>query len=198
MTTAAIVADIERETATEVERLLLEADATASGIVGAARTELRAAIEAATARAEPAARLAGALRVNATRLRLIEEYSAAAVAVVDSVFEAAAARLAAIADGAEPERWAAAVRRLAEEGLRLTGRGARLSVRPADARSLAALARTYEALIETYAAAGAGVVAISADTRLELDATVATRLDRARSRLADAVARRVAEPAAHD
>jgi vacuolar-type H+-ATPase subunit E/Vma4 len=118
--------------------------------------------------------------------------------VSEAVFRAAAARLAAIADGAEPERWAAAVRRLADEGLRLTGRGSRLRVRPVDVAALAALARELDASIEADAAAGPGVVAVSADGRLELDATVATRLDRARSRLADVVARRVAALAARD
>jgi len=187
MTTAAIVADIERETAAEIDRLLADADARAAAIVAAAHDELRLAVGAACARAEPVARLAGARRANAARLRLLDRRADLAIVRSEAVFDEAGRRLAAIAGGADPGRWAAALDRLVDEALGLAGPGATVVVRQADLPYVADRVRA-RAVVSAADDADPGPRATSADGRLEVDATLASRLERARVRLAEAVA----------
>jgi len=188
MTTAAIVADIERETAAEIERLLADADRRAAETVAVARTELRQAVEAACARAEPAARLDAARRVNAARLRLLDRRADLATARSEAVFAAAGRRLDAIARGADPNRWAAALDRLLDEASALAGPGANVVVRSTDLPRVAQRVAAARAVGAGGDDAGPGVRVTSADGRIEVDATVASRLERARVRLAEAVA----------
>jgi V/A-type H+-transporting ATPase subunit E len=188
MTTAAIVADIERETASEVDALLAEADARAAGIVAAARADLRLAVDHARARAEPQARLDAARRVNAARLRLLERRADLATERCEAVFEAAARGLEAIAGGADPDRWARALGRLTDESLALTGPGATIVVRTADLPLVERRVTTAGAVAASTPDADPGVLATSSDGRIEVDARLASRLERARIRLAEAVA----------
>lgn len=188
MTTAAIVADIERETASEVARLLSDADGRAAEIVATARAELRLAVERARARADPLLSQEAARRVNAARLRLLERRADLATARCDAAFAAAARRLEAIAGDADPDRWATALGRLTDEALALTGPGAIVVVRPSDLPLVERRVGAAGAIARATKRADAGVVARSADGRIEVDAAVAGRLERARARLADAVA----------
>jgi V/A-type H+-transporting ATPase subunit E len=191
MTTAAIVADIERETASEVARILADAEARAAALVDAARTDLRSAVDAARARAEPAARLDAARRINAARLRLLDRRADLATARSEAVFDAAGRRIEAIAGGADPDRWAAALVRLVGESLDQAGPGATVVVRPADLALVAGWASTADVRVTADDDAAAGVRMVSADGRIEIDATLSARLDRARVRLAEAVATRL-------
>ncbi len=198
MTTAAIVADIERESELQVERLLADADARAAEIVAAARASVHRVVDAACAREEPLARLEAARRVNAVRLRLLERRAELATSRSEAVFAAAAERLRRIAGGAEPDRWAAALGRLVDEAVALAGPGAALVVRARDlplveARVIA-LGATVRTADEGAPGAGvdagldAGVRATARDGSVEVDATLASRLERARVRLAETVA----------
>lgn len=192
MSSAAIVRDVERETAAELERLLGSADQRAAEIAETSRAAVRAQVEAALARAEPAVRAEAARRVNAARLRLNERRVELALARTAAVHATAADGLAAIAAGAEGERWATALVRLTCEALDLTGPGTTVRIRRRDAGIVAEHVRTLAGRLEPVADdAPAGVVAVSEDGRLEVDATITTRLERARVGLAEAVAGRL-------
>jgi V/A-type H+-transporting ATPase subunit E len=188
MSTAAIVEDLERETAAEIERLLADAADRAAEVVAAAAAAQRRAVEGAVARAEPLARHDAARRVNAARVRLLDRRADLATARSEAVFEAAGRRLAAIAAGADARRWAAGLARLAGEALDLVGPGATLVVRPVDGALVADGARAAGAVLVPSEGAAPGVRASSADGRVEVDATIASRLERARASLAEAVA----------
>jgi vacuolar-type H+-ATPase subunit E/Vma4 len=192
MSTTLIVREVERETAAEIERLLASADQRAEAMVAAARAEVQARVEAAVGRAEPAVRAEARRRANAARLRLNEQRLAVAVARAAAVRAAAAERLAAIAAGAEPERWSAALGRLTREALGLVGKGASVRIRHRDAGALTGLVNELGGVLELVAdEAPAGVVVTSADGRVEVDATVTVRLDRAWVRLAEVTAARL-------
>lgn len=186
MTTAAILADLERETGAEIERLLVDADRQTQDIVAAAHDAQRQAVEAARTRAEPAARLDAARRINEARVRLLDRGAEYATARSEAVFDEAGRRLEAIAATGAP-RWAAGLARLVDEALDLAGPGATLVVRPVDRAPIADRARRAGAVVTTSEAAAPGVRATSADGRVEVDATIASRLERARTRLAEAV-----------
>lgn len=187
-----IVAEIERETASEVERRLAEADAAAEAILARARAHVEAEIAEAVVRAEPAARAASARRINAARLRLQERRDQLALSRTTTVHEAAVAELDAIAEGADPGRWSASLRRLLDEALGIVGRRAVVRVRARDAVPLADRVRDAHATLERLPDdAPAGLIAVSSDGRLEVDATIRGRLARARLALAESVARQI-------
>ena len=189
MSSADIVREVERETAAEVEQILLAADRRAAEIIETARTTVRARVEAALGRAEPAGRAEAARRVNDARLRLNERRVVLAIARTTALRTAAADRLTAIAAGAEPEPWAAALVRLAQEALELAGDGATVRVRSRDAALIAEQVEAAGGRLEAADDdAPAGIVAVSVDGRLEVDATIPVRLDRACVRLAEVVA----------
>lgn len=193
MSSAEIVREIERETAAEVDAILAAADGRAEEIVAGARNEVRERIAAAVARAEPALRTEAGRRVNEARLRLSELRVELEVARSAAVHAAAAERLRAIAAGAEPERWTAAVIRLTREALEFTGPHATVRIRAADAPSIRRHVEENGGRLEPTADdAPAGVLAFSEDGRVEVDARMPARLDRAGSRLAEAVAGSIA------
>ena len=109
-----------------------------------------------------------------------------------AVHAAARARLDAIAGGAEPDRWASALGRLLEEALELAGPGATVRVRDCDAGIVAACVEAAGGRLECSPDdSPAGVVARSSDGRIEVDATIPVRLDRAHARLAEWLARQL-------
>ena len=188
MSGADIVREIERETSAEVEQILAAADQRAAEVIETARSAVRARVEAASARAEPAIRAEAGRRVNGARLRLSERRVEVTLARTAAVQAAAADRLQAIAAGAEAERWAASLDRLTSEALELAGPGATVRIRRRDAGSIAGMVDALGGRLEMVDDAPAGVVGISADGRIEVDATIPPRLERARIRLAEIVA----------
>jgi vacuolar-type H+-ATPase subunit E/Vma4 len=187
-----IIRALEQDAAAEVDRLLADADREAARIVAAATIDVRTSVEAAVARAEPQVRAESRRRANAARRRLNERRQELALARVSEVRDAAACRLEAIADGADPCRWAAALGRLVEEALGLTGPGATVAVRQRDAAIVADVVARHGGIVEAVTdAAPAGVLARSADDRVDVDASIPVRLDHAWVRLAGSVATRL-------
>jgi vacuolar-type H+-ATPase subunit E/Vma4 len=164
----AILAQIEVEAAAESARIGAEARERSAQLVAGAEATATALVEAASERAEPGTRAEATRLVNATRLRLLERRAGLAAAGVEAVFAGAAARLETIVDGRDETRWSRALGRLAEEATALAGTGAVVT-------------------IERHGPA-AGVMARSGDGRIEVDATISARLERARVRLAEPVA----------
>ncbi len=191
MSSAQIVREVERETAIELDELLSSADERAAAIIESAKAAVRARVEGAIAQAEPAARAEAGRRVNAARSRINQRGVELTLARTAAVHAAASARLEAIADGAEGERWPLALGRLTGEALGFAGPGARVRVRRCDAGVARALVDEYAGSLELVDDASAGVLARSADGRIEVDATIQVRLDRARVRLAETVAARL-------
>jgi vacuolar-type H+-ATPase subunit E/Vma4 len=186
MSVADIIREIDVETAVEIERRLAEADRRAAEVLEQAGADVRARIEAAVVRAEPAIRAETARRTNVARLRLQERRAEMALTRMTGVHAAASARLGAIAGGAEPERWARSLHGLLEEALALVGPEATVRVRDCDAGIIAACVQAAGGRLERLADdAPAGVVARSPDGRIEVDATINVRLDRAHVRLSE-------------
>ena len=188
---------IAEEAETEAAAIVAAARVRADGLVGEARAAADARLAVARARAEPAIRAEAVRRVNAARLRLLERRAELVAGRTAAVFQRAGERLAEIADGAEPERWRAALGPLAAEAIALAGPGAEVNVRAADAGWVAATVEAAGARLVAFGpdpAAGQvppGVVVRSADGRIEVDATLPARLERARHRLAETVAARL-------
>jgi vacuolar-type H+-ATPase subunit E/Vma4 len=187
MGSSEIIREVDRQTALELEDLLGSADRQAAALVESATAALRARVEAAVGGAEPAVRAQAGRRVNAARSRLGQRRVEHALARTTAVHEAAAARLETITKG-EGARWPAALVRLTTEALDLAGQGATVRIRARDGQIIGRLVEQRDAVLELVDDAPAGVVALSADGRLEVDATVPVRLDRARVRLAETVA----------
>jgi len=193
----AMVRIIAEEAETEASAIVAAARVRADGLVGEARAAAAARLAAARARAEPAIRAEAVRRVNAARLRLLERRAELVAGRTAAVFRAAEERLTALAEGAEPERWRAAIGRLAAEAIALAGPGAEVHVRAADACWVVAAAEAAGARVAgpgpdvTAGEVPPGVVVRSADGRIEVDATLRARLDRARQRLAETVASRL-------
>lgn len=189
MSSAEIVLQIERETAAEVEGILAAADRRATEIEEAARDAVRARVTRAVERSEPAVRASAGRRANEARLRLNERRVDLALARTAAVFDAAAAELGEIAGGGDPQRWVAALGRLTREALELTGPGATVRVGLRDAAAISTVVEDAGGRLEAGAEdAPDGVIAVSANGRIEVDATIPVRLERARSRLAEVVA----------
>ncbi|MEX1170696.1 MAG: V-type ATP synthase subunit E family protein [Chloroflexota bacterium] len=192
MSSADIIREVERETALELEALLGAADRRAAAVIDAATAAVHARIEAAIDREEPAVRAEAGKRVNAARSRLNQRRVERSLARTSAVHAAASARLEAIAQGADVQRWSMALEGLAREALDLVGSGAQIRVRRRDAGLVGAVAEATSATLEVVDdEAPAGVVARSDDGRIEVDATIPVRLDRARVRLAETVAARL-------
>ncbi len=182
-----IIREVDRQTAIELEQLLGSADRQAAALVASATADLRARVEAAVARAEPAVRAQAGRRVNAAQSRIGQRRVELALAQTTAVHAAASARLETITMG-QGARWPAALLRITTEALELAGQGATVRVRTRDGPIIRPLVRQHAAVLELVDDAPAGVVVLSADGRLEVDATVPVRLDRARVRLAETVA----------
>lgn len=186
MSVAEIVREIDAATAADIGRRLDEADRQAGDILERARADVRARVETAVVRAEPGIRAEAARRTNAARQRVRERRAELALTTSTAVYAAAEARLAAIAGGEQPERWGTALRRLLDEALALVGPGATIHVRDADAGVVADRVRAAAGHLECLPAGSPpGLIVRGADGRIEVDATIALRLDRAYTRLGE-------------
>lgn len=186
MSVTDIVRQIDAETAAEIDRRLADADVRAAEMIGQARVLVSARVETAVARAEPAVRSESARRTNAARQRLRDRRAELALDTTTAVYATARARLDAIAGGAEPERWARSLHALLDEALALVGPEPVVRLRDRDASVVAARVRAVGGHLERLPDdSPAGVVARSSDGRIEVDATIQVRLDRAHARLAE-------------
>ncbi len=193
MSVEAIVRVIEVETADEVERIVGAARDRASTLVAEAEAAARARVRLACERAEPGYRAEAMRLVNSARLRLLERRAEESATLVDGVFRAADERLAAIAADTGCERWRRAVDCLVEDAVRLIGPGAVVRVRridgPVARRAVERLGARLEIVDDPDMAPG--VLASSADGRIDVEATLPCRLARARTALAEPIVRRL-------
>jgi vacuolar-type H+-ATPase subunit E/Vma4 len=187
MSVEAIVRAVEAAAAAEAEGIVAGARADAAAAVSTAQSAADAAIRAACDRAEPRFRAEAMRRVNAARLRLLERRAVRSAELVEAAAAAARVRLDAIAADPGGRRWIGALERLLEETAGLVGAGGMLGVRRADAVAARSIAARLGCRLEA-ADIAPGVVGRSADGRIEVDATVAVRLEHARIRLAEPVA----------
>jgi vacuolar-type H+-ATPase subunit E/Vma4 len=186
MSVTNIVRQIEAETAVEIGRRLAEADERAAVVQRRARDAVRARVAAEVARAEPAIRAESARRVNAARQRLRDRRAELALDATAAVYAVAREQLDAIAGGAEPERWANALHALLDETLELVGPEPTVRLRDGDADAVVSRVRAVGGRVERLPGESpAGLVAQSSDGRIEVDATIGIRLDRAHARLAE-------------
>ncbi len=191
MSVDAIVRTIETEAELEADRIVAEAGERGASLVAEAEAAAQARIRIARERAEPIHRAEAMRLVNAARLRLLERRAEEAASSVDAVFREAGARLAVIAADPACERWHRALESLLEETVALAGPGSLVGVRTADLPAARSVAERLGCRLEENPELDrtAGVVARSADGRIEVDATAAARLTRARASLAEAVGR---------
>ncbi len=191
MSVETIVARIAEDATAEASAILAEADVQAGMLVEAARAEARRQTEIALDRAAPGLHAEEVRQVNAARLRLLERRAERSAHRTARVFELAEARLGEIAGGGDRERWSTALRGLAAASLALVGSGASVRTRASDAAWLTDVMAAHGACLEILPGPEVppGLVARSADGRVEVDATLPARLARARARLAEPVAR---------
>lgn len=183
MSLTAILAAIESDTAAEAARTLEAAATEAAGLRADAETLAGRRIERALADAEPALRAEAARLVNAARLRLLRRRAELGSEHTEAAWRSASAALDTIVAEGGP-RWQAALRTLAGEALEMVGPNGVVAIREPDAPAIADLVAARAGRLETRAAgAPPGLAARSADGRLEVDGTIATRLDRARTSL---------------
>ncbi|MEX1173420.1 MAG: V-type ATP synthase subunit E family protein [Chloroflexota bacterium] len=192
----AIVRLIEAEAAAEAERIIATARDQAAGLVDAAEASVVARVREAGERAEPTYRAEAMRLVNAARLRSLERRAAQAASLVDEVMAGAQQRLAAIV-AERGDRWRSALDRLIAETVKLVGSDAEILVRGADVEIARPTVERLGCRIGEIEIDGpgdrdglsAGVVGRSADDRIEVDATLAARLERARTNLSEPIAR---------
>lgn len=175
----------------EAAQVLSDADRDVEATLASARQLVQERVATASGHAEMEARREAARQINAVRLRLVHRRAELASGALETAFALAGERLDLLASGSNPTRWAGALERLGREGLALTGPGSVIETRAADAPGLALLARELDARVEPLDGPGvpAGVVIHSVDRRIEVDATIPTRLERARASLAGQLAR---------
>jgi vacuolar-type H+-ATPase subunit E/Vma4 len=191
MSIAAIIERIEAEAAAEAIAIVADAECRAAAIVEAAAAERDRRVAAALERAEPALRADRTRRANAARMRLLDRDADRAATRTAEAFELAADRLMTIAGGDDQQRWLAALRALTSEAIAEVGDRPLVRVRTADAPAIDDLVAAAGGRLDFADEAELlpGVIVRSADGRLEVDATLPTRLARARVRLADSTAR---------
>ncbi len=184
-----IIEIIEREAEADAGRIIEDAERQASEMVADAEALVQARVEAAIERLGPEIRAASQRRINAVRLRILEGRAREDAARLVAVFDAAEERVAAIAEGADAARWSSALSRLCAEALRAVGERAQVSLRTRDVGAVQGLVDTWHAGIVALADdEPPGLIANSRDGRIEVDARLSTRLERARSLLAEDVA----------
>jgi vacuolar-type H+-ATPase subunit E/Vma4 len=187
-----IIEIIEREAAEDATRIVEEAERQASEMVADAEAEVQAQVEAAIERLGPEIRAESQRRINAVRLRILERRARADAARLVAVFDAAEAQVAAIAGGADPSRWSSALSALCAEALRSVEEGALVSVRAQDVDAVRPVTEAWRAEVVVLAEdREPGLVASSRDGRIEVDARLSVRAERARSLLAEGVAQRL-------
>lgn len=193
MSVEAIVRAVEAAAAAEAEGIISAARADAAAVEGAARASADARVREACDRADPGFQAEAMRRVNAARLGLLERRAARAAKLVDAATESAGARLATISAKPGNLRWAAALGRLLAETAALVGPGGTLRVRHSDVELARPAAERLGCALEPFAVPGedapSGVVGRSADGRIEVDATLPVRLEHARIRFAEPLAR---------
>ncbi len=184
-----IIAIIEREADQEAKRIVADAERQAGEMIAGAEAEVQAQVEAAIERLGPEIRAASQRRINAVRLRILEDRARGDAARLTAVFDAAEEQVTAIAGGAEPARWSSALSALCVESLRSIGEGASVKVRARDIDVVSSVAATWHADVMALPDGDEpGLVVSSSDGRIEVDARLSVRLGRARSLLAEAVA----------
>jgi len=184
----AIVRVVEAESIAEAEAIVGAARDDAAARIAAAEAAAEARIREAVERAEPGFRAEARRRVNVARVGLLERQAARTADLVDEAAREAARRLHAIAADPHDRRWRAAVARLTDETAVLIGPGGTVLVRAVDGTAAAPAAAAAGCRLELLPDdAAAGVIGRSADGRIEVDATLATRLARARTQLAGRV-----------
>ena len=196
MSSEAILRAIGEQADREVRAILDAGHAEAEELVAAARAAADERVKAALRAAEPSLRAEAARTVNAARLRRLHARARHIAAEADAVFRAAADELAALArrDAGTRARWDRAVSRLAADGVGQLEGAAEITVRREDRPALRARldrtvgGRTTRPRIHVDPEAPPGVHVRSVDGRVEIDATIPTRLARARTLLAERVA----------
>jgi len=190
-----IIGLIEREAAEESAGIVADAERTAADLVAGAEADVATRVDEALDRHGAEIRAESQRRINTVRLRVLENRATLDAERLGAVFQAADDRLRAIADGvdgadgADGVRWSAALVRLSKDALESVGPAARLRVRRRDAPALADLVAERRAELEVADdGTPAGAVVTSADGRIEIDASLPVRLERARTLLAESVA----------
>lgn len=184
-----IIAVIERESAEEAVKIVEEAERQASQIVASAEAEVRDQVGVAIERLGPEIRAASQRRINTVRLHILEGRARDDAARLTAVFDAAEEQVRAIAAGDDPPRWSSALSALSLEAVHSVGEGASVRVRARDVPAVSSLADAGAADVVPITDGGEpGLVVTSRDGRIEVDARLSVRLERARSLLAEAVA----------
>ena len=184
-----IVSIIEREADQEATRIVEDAERQAAELIADAEAGVQAQVDAAIERLGPAIRAASQRQVNAVRLRILEERAREDAARLTAVFDAAEEQVAAIADGTDPSRWSSALSELCVEALRSVGEGGSVKTRSRDVEAVSGVAARWHAHVVTLGDdEEPGLVVSSKDGRIEVDARLSVRTERARSLLAEAVA----------
>lgn len=187
-----IIAVIAREADEEATRIVAEAERHASELVDEAEAEVQAQVDAAIERQGPAIRASSQRRVNAVRLRILEQRARDDAARLMAVFDAAQERVVAIADGADRARWRTALSVLCEDALGSVGEAAVVRVRAQDVDAISSAADAWRAeVVPLLEDDDPGLTVSSKDARIEVDARLSVRLERGRSLLAEAVAQQL-------
>lgn len=187
-----IIAVIAREAEEEAARIVAEAERRANELVADAGSEVQAQVDAAIERRGPGIRAASQRRVNAVRLRILEQRARDEAARLMAVFDAAEARVAAIVDGADRARWSSALSVLCKDALGSVGEAAVVRVRAQDVEAISGAAHARRAEIVSLPEDDEpGLIVSSKDARIEVDARLSVRLERGRSLLAEAVAQQL-------
>jgi vacuolar-type H+-ATPase subunit E/Vma4 len=189
MAVETIIERIAQESLAEAAAIVTEAEREGQRLVEAAEARVVAQVDEALERAGPGIRAEAARRVNEVRLRLLEERARRDAERISAAFDAAAAQLQRIAAGADEPRWRCAIRRLCLEALRATGPSAEVHLRSRDVALVEDVLERHGAAVRALPDdAPAGPMAISADGRTRVDASLAVRLERARRLMAEEVA----------
>jgi vacuolar-type H+-ATPase subunit E/Vma4 len=184
-----IIAVIEREADEEAKRIIDDAEQQANELLADADANVQAQVDAATERLGPEIRGASQRRINAVRLRMLEQRARDDAARLVAVFDAAEEQVTTIAGGAATERWSSALSALCGEALRSVGEGASVKVCARDVDAISSVADAWHAeVVALTDDEEPGLVVSSGDGRIEVDARLSVRLERARSLLAEAVA----------
>jgi len=184
-----IIAVIECEAVEEATRIVEDAEQQGGELVEGAEADVQAQVDAAIERLGPEIRAASQRRINAVRLRILERRARDDAARLTAVFDLAEEQVRTIAHGADPSRWSSGLAALCAEALRSVDEGASLSVRARDVDAVASAADAWGAeVVAITDDEEPGLVVSSRDGRIEVDARLSVRLERARSLLAEAVA----------
>ena len=193
MSVEKIIQLIEREAEDEATKIVADAEAAVRESVAVAQADVEARIADALERVGPELRAASQRRINAVRLRILEERARDDAARLTAVFDAAEAHLDDIAAGADEQRWWAALEQLCSDTLASVGEGASVAIRSQDVPAIADATRRWDAhVMPLDGATRAGLVTSSPDGRIEVDASLEVRVERARSLTAESVARMLA------